>query len=221
MIRGCVSLVGAAILAVAILVLGWMFRDDIRSGIEGALRGSEPAAVAESGVAPTDFERAEEKVIALGRGDSTEVALSSDELSGWIRFGLQRLFPDFVSDVDGAIDEDDRIVLSGRVAVERLPEIDRLGPAAALLGDTARVRVRGRVEGLEKGRGLFHVEGIQVGTFPLPEAFREEMLRRIIDERAREGLPANAVPFDLPPFVTDVSVRGGRLVLVLVRSRDD
>ncbi len=155
--------------------------------------------------------RVEEKIIGLGQGQMDEATLSPLELDSWIRYGLQGYFPGFISDLSTAI-EKDRVVLSGRVAMEQVPGAERLGFARVLFGDTAEVTVNGRVDGLAPGRGLFQVDEVYVGAVLLPSKLRDQLLAQV-KGGSNPDLPVNAVGFDLPDFVTDVAVRGDSLVL--------
>lgn len=209
--RGCISTIGCGTLLVAGIVVGWFARDEIReflARVTDRARGEiELAASPARGLA----QRAEAKIVALGQGEVDEAVLTAEELDGWIRYGLQGFFPEYLCDVTADI-EDERLVLAGRVATERVPGIERLGPAVALVGDTASVAVRGRLDGLRPGRGVLFVDAVQIGLVPLPEALRDQLLTELKGGAAGE-LPVNALTFELPPFVTDVGVRGDRVVL--------
>jgi len=149
--------------------------------------------------------------MALGQGDSEEITLSADELNGWITGGLAGYFPDYISGVQSAV-EDERLVLIGDVVVREVPGIERLGPVLAFIGDTADVKLRGRLDGLGPGRGVYFVDDVWIGMLPLPESARDELLMQL-KRGAVDGLPVNAVPFLLPQFVADVGVRGNEVFL--------
>ncbi len=209
--RSCFAAVGWGTLVVAALVLGWFARDDI-AGFVSRIAGDDEAPVEAAAPAAASLARgAEEKIIALGQGRSEEITLDAEELNDWIEGGLAGYFPDYISGISAAIEEE-RLVLTGDVALKEVPGIERLGPVAALLGDTANVTVRGRLDGLELGRGVFYVDDVRVGVLPLPEAARNELLAQM-KGGATDDLPANAVVFLLPDFVADVGVRGERVFL--------
>jgi hypothetical protein len=87
-----------------------------------------------------------------------------------------------------------------------------MGPAVMLFGDTALVVVRGELDGLAKGWGLYLVDEVKVGLVPLPDAMRDRLLAEL-KGGAQEGVPSNAVAFLLPDFVTDIGVREDRVYL--------
>lgn len=210
--RSCFSLLGSAILIAVIAVVAWFNRDDISRFASSVLNRNQPEVELAAPEAADHASRAEAKIVALGRGEVGEVTLSAEEMNGWIQHGLAGFFPDFVSHVTAAIAEDERLVLDGRLVVEKVPGIERLGPMAMLLGDTANVVVQGRLDGLEPGRGVFYVDRIQIAALPLPDAMRDQLMAQIRGATS-DGMPVNAVTFELPLFVTDIGIRAGALFL--------
>ena len=211
MIRGCVSMIGLAVLVVAALVAGWFERDAIREYVSRFLDREKAGVEVVASGEPAEARRAEEKIIALGQGEVDEVTLSAEELDGWIRSGLKGFFPGYISDVRASIG-DEQLRLAGRVATDSISGLDRLGPASLFIPDTADVSVAGRLDGLEPGRGVFWVETIRIGALPLPDAIRDQIMLELKGGRAGE-LGANAVEFELPRFVTDIGVRGEHIFL--------
>jgi hypothetical protein len=216
MIRGCLKTIGCGSLLVAGLFVGWFARDDIARFAKGAAqkvvqREAAPVELAGSTV-PDLARQVEDKIIALGQGEMDEAVLSAEELDSWIRYRLEGFFPDYISGISASIADEDRLQLAGRVATDDLPGLDGLGIAASIIPDTADVAASGRLDGLEPGRGVFYIESLRLGTLPLPDAWRDQLIEELRGA-AEEGLPVNAVTFELPPFVTDISVRGDQIVL--------
>ena len=205
--RSCATAVGIGAVVVAVGLAGWLARDDIVRFVSG--RGGELENAATAG--PDLAREVEAKVVALGQSEGREATLSTAELDSWIRYGLEGFFPSYISDVTTAIEEQ-RLVLSGRVALKEVPDIERMGPAVMFFGDTALVVVRGELDGLANGWGIFYVDEVKVGLVPLPDAMRDQLLARL-KGGAQEGVPSNAVAFMLPDFVTDIGVREDRVVL--------
>lgn len=209
--RSCAAAVGIGAIVAGLALVGWLARDDIVRFVSGS---GSAAADSTAMAAATGRELAREveaKVIALGQGEGGETTLSTDELDAWIRYRLKGFFPSYVSDVSTAI-EGQRLVLSGRVALKEVPDIEKMGPAVMLFGDTAMVVARGELDGLTEGRGIYYVDEVRVGVVPLPNAMRDQLLARLKGGEQAD-VPANAVAFLLPDFVTDVGVREDRVFL--------
>ncbi|MGD2151715.1 MAG: hypothetical protein PVG79_00515 [Gemmatimonadales bacterium] len=203
--RSCLKLIGCGTLLVAALVAGWLARHEIASYVSGVVgRGDAPKEAAASS-APELARRVDDKVVALGQGELDEAVLDTDELNAWIEYGLRGFFPSYISDVRAAIEEE-MLVLAGRVALQEVPGIERMGPWVAFLGDTAAVSFSGRLDGLRPGAGVYFVDEVQVGALPLPDAMRDQLLAQLKGGSSGD-LPVNAVAFELPPFVTDLGVR--------------
>jgi hypothetical protein len=208
--RSCAALAGVGAIVVALAVAGWLARDDVVRFVSGD--GGEADSTAMAAAEGRELAReVEAKVIALGQGEGREATFGAEELDAWIRHGLAGYFPSYISDVTAAIEEQ-RLVLSGRVALKEVPDIEQMGPAVMLFGDTALVTVNGRVDGLAKGWGIYYVDQVQVGVVPLPDAMRDRLLTEL-KGGVQEGVPSNAVAFLLPDFVTDIGVREDRVVL--------
>ena len=205
--RSCIGVV-VGLTVIALAALGWLARDEIGGLVSRALGGAEPNPYETSAELA---ERAENKVVDLGQGAVDEIELSLAELNSWIEYGLKGYFPDFLTEVRADIGEEDRLLLEGRVITRSVPGIERMGPVTMLVGDTADVRVTGRVDGRGAGVGEYRVEQVQVGAVTLPDAWRDQLLAQL-RARAVQG-EANVVVFELPRFVLDIGVREGRLVL--------
>lgn len=209
--RSCFGAIAIGVLLLAAVAVGWFARDEIREVVAGLSRGDSTTVTAAEPAGASLSAGVEDKIIALGQGEAQEVALGADELNSWIEHGLRGYFPEYVSDVEAAV-ESEQFVLSGLVAVKQVPGIERLGPLATLFGDTAAVKLSGRLDGVEPGVGVYYVEDVQIGMVPLTAKMRDELLAQL-RTGPRGGLPANAVAFQLPRFVADVAVRGDQVVL--------
>lgn len=204
---------GAVLLAVA--AFAWMKRDEVAGFLHSQFARDEvtieAAAITQTSSAEA-AKRAERKIIALGRGDTREVQLTPEEIDAWVSQSLKGFFPNYVDGVHASIDDDERLVLTGMVSIRDVPGMDRFGPLIRLVGDTAPVLISGRLDGLAPGRGVYYVEHARVGPLPLPESVREQLLSQLGQE-TDEWLPAGAVAFELPRFVTDIAVRNGQIYL--------
>ena len=208
----CLSKVAFGVLLLAgLLIVGWFNRDEVVEFVSGVTDASESQVESEIPAGQSLARRAETKIISLGQGDSQEVTLDVEELNGWITGGLAGYFPDYISGISAAIEEE-LLVLNGDIAVREVPGIDELGPMVAFLGDTTNVTLRGRLDGLGPGRGVYYIDAVQIGVVPLPETARDGLMKQL-KGNTKDGLPDNAVVILLPQFVADIGVRGDEVFL--------
>jgi len=97
--------------------------------------------------------------------------------------------------------------------IDRLPDVEGMRQAAALLPDTTDLALTAQLVPLGNGRVALAVDEITVSRIPLPQRLYAPALSRL-GRRAEPGLPADAVAVPLPPGVTNAYVRADSLVLV-------
>jgi hypothetical protein len=199
------------LLLVGLAVVGWYNRDEIVDFVSRFTEEDEAQVESAASGDPSLAQRAETKIISLGVGDAEEITLDAGELNGWITGGLAGYFPEYISGVSATIEEE-QVVLNGDVAIREVPGIDELGPMVAFLGDTTNVTLRGRLDGLGPGRGVYYIDAVQIGVVPLPESARDGLIRQL-KGNTKDGLPDNAVVILLPQFVADIGVRGDEVFL--------
>ncbi len=201
--RGCLTAL------VLLLLLGagaWWFR-------AGLLRLVRPAPDPIE-ISPLAAERAAGKLERL-RSGGQPATLSDVEISSLVRYKLQGWVPRELAEPEIGM-SGDTLRLIGRVAGDRLPVMEGLDEVRAMLPDTARVVVQGRLQPLRGGRAAFEVLGVDVAGIPLPRRYYPEVLQRI-GRRDEAGVAPNAVGFALPDGVFAARVANGQLILEPVR----
>ncbi|HSJ24976.1 MAG TPA: hypothetical protein VK929_09930 [Longimicrobiales bacterium] len=196
---------------VVILALGvgvYLYRDRLLIAWHD-YRGTSPAVEEPS---PELADRAERKLNALRDGSSTYAALSAVELESLLAFRYNGVLPGFL-DTPVVEMRGDQLRLRARVPVDRLPDIQGLGPAAAFLPDTTEVTVSGRLLPLQPGRVAFAIDDISAQRFPLPRRLVPGALERL-GRRDEPGLPADAMALPLPPGANSAYIRRDSLVLL-------
>jgi hypothetical protein len=217
-LRGCLRGVVGLVALGLLLVGGWLQRDRLRSWFTD-VRGVAAPAVASAPEPSAELaDRAHAKLTALADGSIPRTALSELELQSLLLFRYEQLLPAFADSPRVEL-EGDRLRLRIRVPTDRLPRIDALGEAMALLPDTADVAVRGQLLPLPSGRIAFAIDDVHASRIPLPDRIIGPALERL-GRRDEPGLPADAVALPLPPGATAAYVRGDSLVL-LGRSEGD
>lgn len=210
--RGCLAKIGCLGVAAAVGLALWIAREPARYAVRRWVAPREEAAQPDPPVVTRierdETESADEKLASLA--ERGEARFTEAEVQGWVTQQVKPWLPDYVKDVRLTLLES-QVQLDARVETRRVPGIEKVGAIADVIGDTADVATIGTVDGVGAGRGAFFVERMTVGGIPLPDPVRDRLLAPLRVDADR--LPANAVPFPLPPPAWDIGVRGGALVM--------
>jgi hypothetical protein len=205
---GCLRRVIATLVMLALLAGAWMYRERIRVAWQDLRGAREDAVVASPELAMV----AEAKLDALLDGSSAHAALSAVELESLLLYRYQGAIPGFLG--TPAIElRGERLRLRARIPVDKLPNVEGIGEAAAFLPDTTELTVAGRLLPLAPGRVAFTIEDVSAQRFPLPRRFVPRALERL-GRRDEPGLPPDAMALPLPPGVTAAYIRRDSLVLL-------
>jgi hypothetical protein len=191
--------IGVLLLVVlALLALGWWLSDRAegdRIPVEVSVEAAEEA----------------ERKLARVRDDNEEVQLSGVELSSLFRYRAPVWAVSGVQDADVEMNGD-TLVLSGRVATDRLPshpELDRIRP---LLPESSRIEITGQMRPFRTGSAALNIAQVQFAGIPIPSRYYPEVLDQIGRE-PEPGLEPTALALRLPEGVSTARVEGGRLIL--------
>jgi hypothetical protein len=205
---GCLRRMIAAVVIVALLAGAYIYRQRLQGAWQD-LRGTRQQEVTAS---PELAGVAEAKLDALRDGTSDYAALSAVELESLLQYRYQAAVPAFLG-VPTIELQGERIRLRARVPVDKLPNVEGLGEAAAFLPDTTELSVAGRLLPLGAGRIAFAIEDVSAQRFPLPRRMVPRALERL-GRRDEPGLPADAMALPLPPGIQAAYVRRDSLVLL-------
>jgi hypothetical protein len=206
---GCLkSLVGLVIVAVLAVVL-FLKRDVVQDAWRSIRGGAEAAEI---GASPELADEAAGKLDGLRNGRERTVALTEQELQSLLLYKYRQLLPAFVDSPRVELEEG-KIIVHGRVPVERLPQLSELGEAAAFLPDTTELTVVGQLLPLRAGRIALGVDQVRAARIPLPRRLIGGALRKL-GRQDEPGLPPDALAVPLPPGVDAAYVRGDSLVFL-------
>ncbi len=211
LIFGCLRRIVSLVVLAALAFLAWHYRATIMARWQ-RFRGAPPAAEAPS----VDVQRsAQAKFAALAPGQPAgRVALSGDELQALLRTRFAGVLPRWVDSARIEL-EGEQVRLSGRVPVDRMPEMKSLGEVAGLLPDTTEVAVKGQVIPLGRGRIALAVDQVSAAHVPLPRRLVPRILAGLKKgQPAEASAPADALILPLPRTITSAYVRGDSLILM-------
>jgi hypothetical protein len=206
---GCLkSIVGLGLVLVLAVFL-FLNRDRISHAWNDVRGGREETQL---GPSPELAEVANEKLAELESGESRAVALSEQELQSLLQYKYKQILPAFVDSPQVKLDNG-KIIVQARVPVDRLPQLNELGDAAAFLPDTTEVGFTGQLLPLRDGRVALAVDQVRAARIPLPKRLVSGALRKL-GRKDEPGLPADALAIPLPPGADAAYVRGDSLVFL-------
>lgn len=215
LIFGCLRRIVSLIVLAAIAFLVWQYRSKIMATWQ-RFRGERPAATAP----PVDAERsAQAKYAALaGTQPPPRVALSEDELQALLHTRFAAVLPRWVDSARIQLDGE-KVRLSGRVPVDRIPQMRSMGEVAGLLPDTTEVAVKGQVIPLGRGRVALAVDQVTAAHVPLPRRLVPQIMAGLKQGRPAEAsVPADALLLPLPRNIASAYVRNDSLILMTTGS---
>ena len=212
MLRSLIRLV----LLVAVLALGWLYRDRLLE--LGDVAAERWSVLRKTGSASADLASVELAAVAQARLDDLKGGLvarasfTTPELQSLLEYRYRGLLPAFVDSPRVAI-EGDRLRLRFRVPLSRIPESEDLAEIAGLLPDTTEMVVRGQLLPARDGRIAFAVDEVSAHRIPLPRRL-VPMALELLGRKNEPGLPADAISLPLPPWAAGAYVRSDSLVLL-------
>jgi hypothetical protein len=189
---GCLTLV-------ALLALGWLYRDRIVPELRRLL--GEPPVIALTLGRPdaAALRTAERKVASMRREGADSVTLSADEMASLMADGLDPAVRRQLDSLAVRL-EADAVTVRARLYTARLPK-ELVGPLAVALRDWEPVEAGGPVTVVAPGRAEWEVRRFRLRDFPLPTDLVPRMMARALGDSARRALPVR-----LPRGVRDLRV---------------
>jgi hypothetical protein len=193
-----------AVLLAVIAVFAFLNRDRISTAWHD-FRGT-PAVV---GPSQELSNAADAKLTDLKEGRKNQIAISEVELQSLLKFKYRELLPAFVASPNIQLN-DDKIEVSGRVPLDRLPSAGEFGQAVQFLPDTTEIQVVGKLLPLDDRRAALAVDRVSAARIPLPQRLVASALRKL-GRKDEPGLPADAMAIPLPLGANAAYVRGDSL----------
>jgi hypothetical protein len=204
-VLGCLGLL-------ALLVIGWLYRDRVvREGqrllgrIEApATPASPPPARGRPGTRA--LASAEAKIDSLNGWRADSVVLSPSEVASLMGRGLS---PEFRKELDSLQVEllDGEVKVRARLRTARLPR-ELIGPLATVLQPHEPIEAIGPLRVTGPGTGEWAVRSMQIRNFPLPAPAVRRLVSQTLGDSTR-----HTVPWQVPAGVRGVRVRPAGVTL--------
>ena len=213
---GCFRTIGCAVVLVAALAVGWIFRDDLMRLLDRD--ESAAIAIAEPEWAPLTAEgaaRAREVVTRLERrsGRVYENVMPAD-LSALVFEELSRQsLPQSATNIEAAA-IGSSLAIRANVRLSDFGGKEVLGPIATVLNDREQVQFGGVLEVVRPGLAQYRVTALRIGRLDVPPPLIPRLIRRIGHGARPEGIADDALPLEIPPYIGDVRIAGNSVTLI-------
>ncbi len=193
------------LLLLALLALGWLYRDEIVDAVRGGL-GHRPPAVAEGRPSAAALARARRAMAALSHG-ADSVLLDADESASLLREALGPLVSDQIDSIRLDLSEG-RIGFRASLRTARLPR-ELLGPISAAVRSREPIAAAGPIRTVAPGRAAWEIDRLSIRDIPLPREAVPRLLGRAFGDSTRRALP-----LELPPPVAAIRVHAEGIALL-------
>lgn len=201
---GCVGLV-------ALLVLGWIYRDRVlregRAVFDRVARpSSAPPSTATGRPGTRALASAHAKIDSLNGWRADSVVLTAAEVASLMGEGLA---PKFRGELDSLRAEllPDEVRVRARLRTARLPR-ELIGPLTVALQPREPVAATGPLRVTGPGQGEWAVRSVEIRGIPVPASSVPRLVARALDAPGR-----TTVPWAVPPGIRAIRIRPGGATL--------
>lgn len=190
---------------------GWLLRDRW-SGRQAAEIAADTAVVWEP-ITPEGAERARRTIDSLGtRSGRVFVGVSPGDLASHIFVALARRLPRSAQDIEAAV-VGDRLHVRATVQPSDFGGAGSLGALGGFLGEREPMQLGGYFHVIRPGLAEFRVTTLRVGELSVPEPLIPRLIGSFSSGARPEGVAPNGLPLEVPEYIADVRISGGRVIL--------
>jgi hypothetical protein len=208
MTMGCLARLGCLILIVCIGVGAWVTR---AMWLPASFREHPPVAanmwqpISQAGAART---RAALDKLSQPRGPVYQSISAGDvaSLAFAETIGQKGQVDSVEARISGAA-----MLIRGQVTTGNLR--DKLGPLAGIMKERETVELVGTFNMLQPGIGEFVVNRAMIGQVTLPAGMVPRLVREIDKHPRPEGVADNALPLQVPTYVSDIRIANGKVTV--------
>lgn len=197
------------LLFIALLLLGWLYRDRLGAMAGAAWREARgrPAAAIAVGIPSEDaLSDARRKIARLSTSRTDSVVLTPAEAASLLREGLDQYARSLFDSMQVQLGED-VVGITATVRTDRLPA-GILGPFGSAVRDREPVTASGPIRMAAPGRGEWEVRRFEFRSIPLPGDAVPRLLGRAMGDTARR-----TVPVQFPAGVAHIRVHPAGVTL--------
>ena len=207
---GCLSKIGCLALIVVVLVVGYLGRGlwmpKLRKTNTATATIWEP--LSQQGAA-----RAQRILQQLSQpAGPPSVTVPPAELVSYIVQQLSSALPESADSVQAAA-IGDRLCVRAVVKTSDFADKKTLGPLSMMLGEREPVMMCGVIRIISPGKGELQVKEFKVRELGIPGPAIPRLIKQMSPAQRPEGVSDDGLPLETPPYVGDVAVRNGQVVI--------
>jgi hypothetical protein len=217
--KGFFRRIGCLILLIILLLAAWYWyaRVDAKPSATGVSAAASDARGSTNtgwqSFTPADADRGRAALQAFDRPSGPVfVNLTPAEAGSYLLASLNRQLPPSATNAQAAV-IGNRLYVRSEVAWKDFGDSRALSSIRMLLGERDSVLIGGTIKMLHPGLAQFNVEEMKLGKFDVPTALRGRLVDEIKKRRPVAGVAHDALPVELPSYISDVRIENGKITL--------
>lgn len=204
--------IGCLVVLALGVIVGWLLRDRLFSGLRSPVESTTAAASWEP-LTPEGAARMRTALATLQKPRGPVfVTVRAGDLASFVLQQLVRQLPPSADSIEAAA-FGDRLFVRASVKPADFGGRDVLGSLSSFLSDRERMQFGGTFHILRPGLAEFRVQEVRLHDFPIPPRAIPRLLQRIERGARPAGLSPDGLPLVVPDYIGDVRVEPGKLTL--------
>ena len=205
--------IGCLVVVLLAAAAGWMLRDRISFGRDGANTTVSDTGVIWEPITTEGAERARRALEELGqRAAPVFTSLRPGDVSSYIFVALARQLPPSAENIEAAV-IGDRLHVRASVKLSDFGGAGALGPLAGFLGERETMQLGGYFHIIRPGLAEFRVTQLRLRDFNVPTNLIPRLIRSFSKGARPPGVADDGLPLLVPGYLADVRIANGRVVL--------
>ena len=207
---GCLRKIGCLSFLLVLIVVGYLGRG---LWLPKLRKPDGATASTWQPLTPDGASRAQRVLTQLSQdGGPPSVTVAPSELVAYIVQQLSSALPESADSIQAAA-VNDRLCVRAVIKTSDFGDKKTLGPLAMMLSEREPVQMCGIINILSPGKGELQVKEFRVRELGIPGPAIPRLIRQMSPSNRPEGLSPDGLPLETPPYIADVAVRNGQVVI--------